>query len=330
MRILMIGGTKFVGRHITAAALAAGHDVTLLHRGRTGADLFPEAEHRLADRNDPDALAILADGQWHATIDVSAYFPGQVTALADALGERAGKFVFISTASVYHPEHAGFTEDSRLFELDPNESVPTEITETTYGPLKVACERVAQDRFGADTLIVRPTYVIGPWDSLRRFDHWVHRVARGGDILAPGMPSDPLQVIDARDIADFVMTSLASGTSGPIHLVGASASYTFGDLLAEIRAGVGSPDATITWVDNAFLLDAGETAETLPLWSQGDPIENLASTADPTASLKTGLVPRSIADSARDVLSTSLAPDGMLTAEREAELLERWRTRSPA
>ncbi|HEY1487834.1 MAG TPA: NAD-dependent epimerase/dehydratase family protein, partial [Micromonosporaceae bacterium] len=96
MRILVIGGTQFVGRHITAAALAVGHEVTLLHRGKTGGDLFPEAQHRLADRNDPDALAVLADGEWDATIDVSAYFPGQVTSLADALGNRAGRFVFIS------------------------------------------------------------------------------------------------------------------------------------------------------------------------------------------------------------------------------------------
>jgi 2'-hydroxyisoflavone reductase len=326
MRILMIGGTQFVGRHITAAALAAGHEVTLLHRGRTGAALFPDAEHRLADRDDPDALtAALAEGEWDATIDVCAYFPSQVASLADALGDRGGRFVLVSTASVYHPEHAGFTEHSRLFELDPAEPVPTEITETTYGPLKVACERVARERFGADTLVVRPTYVIGPWDSLRRFDYWAHRIARGGDVLAPGRPSDPLQVIDARDIATFILTALVAGTTGTFHLVGSSATATFGDLLEQIRIGVGEHDATITWVDSAFLIDAGETADTLPLWSQGDPIEDLASTADPAASLAAGLVPHSIADSARDVLSTSLAPEGMLSAEREAELLANWR-----
>jgi hypothetical protein len=124
-----------------------------------------------------------------------------------------------------------------------------------------------------------------------------------------------------------VLTALASGTSGTLHMVGGSGTYTFGELLADIRAGVGAPEATITWVDNAFLLDAGETAETLPLWSQGDPTEDLASTADPAASLAAGLVPRPVANSARDVLSTSLPPDGMLTAEHEAELLERWRAR---
>jgi 2'-hydroxyisoflavone reductase len=323
MRLLVIGGTQFVGRHLVTAALAAGHHVTLLHRGRTGADLFPEADHRLADRDDEAALSTaLADGAWDATVDVCAYRPRQITALADALGGRGGRYVFVSSASVYNPQDPCFTEAGRVFaEIDPE---PTEVTDATYGPLKVACERVAGERF-ASTLVLRPTYVIGPWDANGGFDYWVHRIARGGDVLAPGSPDAPMQVIDARDIAEFTLTALADGRVGTFQLVGASATYTFGDLLNDVAAGVGATDATVTWVDNSFLLTAGESAGTLPLWSQGDPVEDLASTCDPAASLAAGLVARSVAASARDVLALGKPPERFMTVDREAELLGRHR-----
>lgn len=323
MRVLVVGGTRFVGRHLVEAAIAAGHDVTLLHRGRSGSDLFPQADHRLADRNDSPALAeALADGEWDATIDVSAYRPRQVTSLADALDGRGGAYVYVSSASVYNPVTTGFAEDGRLFDeiLPP----PEEITNTTYGPLKVSCERIARERF-ADSLVVRPTYVVGPWDHSGRFDYWVHRVARGGEILAPGSEDDPLQVIDARDQAAFVMSALRDGRLGTFHLVGASATYTFGQLLRDIAVGVGTASPVITWVDNAFLLAEGETADSVPLWSAGDPVEDLASTADPAASLAAGLTVRSVSESARDVLAGGSAPAGFLTPERETELLARRR-----
>ncbi|WP_412538199.1 NAD-dependent epimerase/dehydratase family protein [Longispora sp. K20-0274] len=327
MRILMIGGTRFVGRHLVTAAIAGGHEVTLVHRGRTGADLFDgTARHVLVDRDDAGALAAaLAEGEWDATIDVCAYFPGQVTALADALGGRGGRFVLISTASVYDPEGPGFTEDGRVHEFDG--PAPTELTDGTYGGLKVLCERVALDRFGAATLILRPTYVAGPWDPHGTVDYWAHRIARGGEVLAPGDPDAPMQVIDARDIADFTLAALAGGRSGTLHLVGASATSTFRDLLDDVRTGVGRADATLTWVDSAFLLAEGETSGSLPLWSQGDPVEDLTSTADPAASLAAGLRVRSVAATARDVLAGGAPTAKAMSAEREAELLGRWHAR---
>ncbi|GIG56201.1 reductase [Longispora fulva] len=327
MRILMIGGTKFVGRHLATAALAAGHELTLLHRGRTGADLFEsQARHLLADRDDPEALtAALAEGEWDATIDVCAYLPGQVTALADALGDRGGQFVLISTSSVYDPEAPGFTEDGRVHEFDG--PAPTELTDAAYGGLKVLCERVAFDRFGPSTLVVRPTYVIGPWDHHGTLDYWAHRVARGGEVLAPGDPDAPMQVIDARDIAAFTLAAVADGRGGTYHLVGASATGTFRDLLEEVRTGVGAADATFTWVDDAFLIEAGVTSAALPLWSQGDPAEDLTSTADPAASLRAGLRVRPVAVTARDVLAGGAATAKAMSAEREAELLASWHAR---
>ncbi|GIG56020.1 isoflavone reductase [Longispora fulva] len=330
MRILIIGGTRFIGRHIAATALAAGHEVTLLHRGRTGGDLFDgAARHLLADRDDPDALAAtLADGEWDATIDICAYLPGQVTTLADALGARGGRYVLISTASVYDPEGPGFTEDSRLHELEgPTPTDVSEVTYANYGALKVLCERVASDRFGDAILVLRPSYVIGPWDHFGHVDYWAHRIARGGQILAPGAPGTPLQVIDARDIAEFTVTALAEGRSGTLHLVGASATSTYADFLDEVRAGIGVAESTVTWVDDAFLLAEGETVASLPMWAQGDRAEELTSAADPAASLRAGLRLRPVAESAREALATGAPSKKALTAEREAELLARWHAR---
>src|SRR3954451_7771710 len=151
MRILLIGGTRFIGRHVVGAALAAGHEVTVFHRGRTGAELFPEVTRLTGDRNDD--LSALADGEWDATIDTCAYFPRQVQSLADVLGDRAGRYQLVSSVSAYaSPEHAGFTEDAALAELD--DPTVEEVTNETYGGLKVLCERAAVERFGPTTTLV--------------------------------------------------------------------------------------------------------------------------------------------------------------------------------
>ncbi len=185
MRILIIGGTQFVGRHMAEVAVSRGHDVTLFHRGKTGADLFPGCEHILGDR-DHD-LARLADGVWDATIDACAYVPRQVTELLDALGDRAGLFTFVSTVSVYaEPFPTNGDESSPLATLDdPTTEV---VTGETYGGLKVLCEEVVTGRLGENALVIRPTYVVGPYDHTRRFTYWVERIADGGEVLAPAPP----------------------------------------------------------------------------------------------------------------------------------------------
>jgi 2'-hydroxyisoflavone reductase len=194
MRILIIGGTAFVGRHIAQAALDAGHQLTLFHRGRTGPGLFPQAAHLTGDR-DLDLHALRA-GRWDATVDVCGYLPRQVEALTEALDGRGGRQLFISSTSVYQtPVAPGFGEDAPLAELaDP---FVEEITGETYGGLKVACEQTLGRLYGAAATVVRPTYVIGPYDHSGRFAWWVERLARGGAVLAPGDASDPIQVIDA-------------------------------------------------------------------------------------------------------------------------------------
>jgi 2'-hydroxyisoflavone reductase len=328
MRILIIGGTKFVGRHITEAALGAGHDVTVFHRGSTGADLFPQATHLTGDRNGD--LAELSAGEWDATIDVCAYFPRQVRSLAAALGGRGGRYLYVSSTSAYKtPVAPGFSEDAPLAELaDP---ATEEITDETYGGLKVACERAAVELFGPGvTTVIRPTYVVGPYDYSYRFTWWVERIARGGDVLGPGGKDDPIQVIDARDMGRWIVSLAERSVTGIFHAASPPPPFGFGDMLEAIAAEVAPAGTKLTWVDADFLTEFGESAETIPLWPGGDSERDI-NTADPSRAYAAGLSPRPIRQTiaevhAAEVSAGSAPPAGAgMTPEREAELLAAWR-----
>ncbi|MGZ4609292.1 MAG: SDR family oxidoreductase [Actinomycetes bacterium] len=325
MRILLIGGTRFIGRHVVEAALRAGHEVTVFHRGQTGPELFPGVEHLLGDRNSD--LSALADRRWDATVDTCAYVPRQVQALADALGERAGHYLLVSSVSAYaSPARRAYREDAPLALLD--DPTVEEVTEETYGGLKVLCERAAVDRFGPRTLIVRPTYVVGPDDYTWRFPWWVARIARGGEVLAPGPADAPSQVIDVRDMATWVVGLLDRAEAGAFHGVGPSATFTWGEQLETIVRAVGPEGTSLVWVDEKFLLDQSVGEQDLPLWSGGDE-DVLMMTADPAAALGTGLQLRPLEDTVRDTLAWTRsveAPHGRgLAADREAQLLSAWR-----
>ena len=327
MRILMIGGTRFVGKHIVTAALAAGHEVSVFHRGRTGPDLFPEIEHLTGDR-DADMSAI-ATGTWDATIDTCGYFPRQVHTLADALGERGGQYTYISSMSVYAPPPGpGLTEDSALVELaDPTVE---QVTDETYGGLKVLCEHAARERHGADAFIVRPTYVIGPDDYSWRFPTWVTRIARGGVVLAPGPADYPSQYIDGRDMAEWVVDMVSRNVGGTFHATGPTAQFTWGEQLETIVNAVGPDGTVLEWVDAKFLLDRGVEGGQLPLWAGDDP-DRWVMAGDPSAAFANGLRMRPLADTVRDTLAwateqTQPASSG-LDPGREHELLEAWASR---
>ena len=324
MRILIVGGTKFVGRHIAAAALTAGHSVTLLHRGQTGADLFPQATHLLADRNE-DVAAALAGLAFDATVDVSAYYPRQVESLAAALSTRAGRYVYISSTAAYAPPlPLGFTEeDAPLARLAPGTPVPTHIDDQTYGPLKVLSENAARALFGPETLVIRPTYVVGPWDHTGRFGYWVHRIARGGAVLAPGHADRAMQTIDARDQAVFIVEALENGTAGTFHTV--RPPTTFGRMLETIAETVAPPGTELVWADPDFLLAQGQDGGKLPLWYGGVEADADINGADPKAAVAAGLRSRPLADTVRDVLAEPLTGSGQITAEDEARILAAWR-----
>jgi len=331
MRILMIGGTRFVGRHVVQQALDRGHEVTIFSRGRTGSDLFRDdarVEHRTGDR-DSD-LTALAEGEWDATVDTCAYVPRQVQELADALGVRGGHYLLVSSVSAYRtPEHANYSEDSPLAELDDPST--EEVTGETYGGLKVLCERAAVERFGPTTLLVRPTYVVGPDDYTWRFPWWVTRLARGGEVLAPGPADAPAQVIDVRDMAYWMVGLLERDESGAFHAVSPAPPFTWGQQLEAINDAVAPAGTTLTWVDGPFLLGEGFDDGSLPLWSAGDP-DVLMMAADPAKAIGTGLAPRPLVETVRDTWAWThnieQPTEPGLTAEREQDLLDRWRQRS--
>ena len=326
MRLLVIGGTRFVGRHVVEAALRRGHEVTLVHR--TATDLFPGAEHVLADR-DGD-LAALDGRTFDATVDMCAYFPRQVRHVVGSLGERAGRYLLISSTSVYaEPAGPAFDESSPTGPA-AGDDVDV-VTDSTYGPLKVACEEAARELLGDRATVVRPTYVVGPWDHTQRFTHWVRRMSEGGEVLGPGNPADPLQVVDARDLGRFVVDLLEKDVAGTFHAVTPEPPYTFGDMLADVLAVVAPSGTTITWVDQAWLLEQGESDGTIPLWGGGDPWI-LANAASPAAAVAAGMKNRSVRQSAVEVLDhlragPTTGSDPGLTREREAELLAAWHAR---
>jgi 2'-hydroxyisoflavone reductase len=326
MRVLIMGGTAFVGRHICQAAIDAGHEVTLLHRGQTGGDLFPETTHLRADR-DTD-LSALGTGKWDATIDVSAYFPRQVRSLATALDGRGGRYLYISSVSAYSPSvPRGYDESAPLAPVTDPEAQT--VTLENYGGLKVACEQASTSLFGPDTIIVRPTYVIGPYDVSYRFTWWVDRLARGGDVLAPGNPSDPIQIIDARDMASWIVGLLATSVSGPFHAVSPAPPFGFGDMLAGIAAQVAPPGTKLRWVPSDVLLAEGVDGADMPLWSEGDAGADNMNTANPAAAYATGLCPRPLRETVADIRTEQRVPGSGppgvgIAAERESALLARW------
>jgi 2'-hydroxyisoflavone reductase len=328
MRILMIGGTRFIGRHMVEAALAGDHDVTLFHRGRTGADLFPDLEHRLGDRNAD--LSALATGEWDATVDTCAYVPRHVQSLADALEGRGGRHLLVSSVSAYaSPEGPGFTEDAPLAQLDDPDAEA--VTEETYGGLKVLCEVAAIERHGPETLLIRPTYVVGPDDYSWRFPWWVTRLDRGGEVLVPGPPDAPAQVIDVRDMASWMVALLENGESGAFHAVSPAPVFTWQQQIEAIADVVAPAGTRLTWVDRSFVLDAGLADGAFPLWSGNDP-DVWSMAADPAKAYNAGLSPRPLADTIRDTLTwtrTVEQPDEPgLSPDREQELLAAWHART--
>ena len=318
MRILVIGGTRFVGRHFVDSALAAGHQVTLLHRSST--DLFPTAQHLLADRN--HHLTALSGGEWDATVDMCAYLPAQVRSLSAALGGRGGHHVLVSSVSAYADlPGPDVDEDGPLLPAAGDDV--DQITEATYGPLKVACEHAAAAAHGDRLAVVRPTYVVGPHDPTGRFPWWVRRMSRGGEVLAPGPQEAPAQVVDARDLADFQL-GLATGQVAGVFNA-ARPAVPWSELLQAI-AGVAPDGTTLTWVDGGWLAEQGVTGQELPLWSEG--VVEWQSAVSPARAEAAGLQHRPLSETVRDTdawaTDESLVDGVGLTPAREADLLDSW------
>ncbi len=321
MRILVLGGTKFVGRAFVEAALDDGHELTLLHRGVTGADLFPEAEHLLADRG--GELEVLAGRRWDACVDVSGYLPRHVRDSTRALADGVERYVYISTISVYADLARPSDESAPLAHLDD------ETTETidggTYGGLKAACERHVDAAFGSRATIVRPGYVVGPHDHTGRFPWWVHRAARGGEVLLPASMARRFQAIDTRDLGAFVLLLTRDGTPGVFNTTGPLPPVTLFDLLVEAARQSGAV-LDVVPVDDGFLAAQAVDPPELPLWPGDDPDWAAWAEVDASRAVALGLRFRSIADTVAATLADSPPVAGVgMTDERQAELLAAWR-----
>ena len=313
MKLLVLGGTSFVGRAIVEDAVASGHEVTLFSRGKTGTDLFPDLERRVGDRDSGD-YASLADGRWDAVVDVSGYIPRHVAQAAEAIGDRGGRYLFISTGSVYDRTQAGdgITEDSARL---PAERSTEEIDGETYGPLKVACEDDVLARYGDAATIVRPGIVAGPHDPTDRFTYWARRAARGGQVALPGRPDQPVQVVDSRDLGRLVVALLEADQPGVYNAVGPADAVTLEELISVCAHAAGS-DAEVVPVEEV----AG-----FPLVLP-DPSWDVMFRRSAARAYAAGMPKTPLAKTAADVLAwdtergtPELAVD--MSAEREAELL---------
>ena len=292
MRLLVLGGTSFVGRHLVQAALDEGHAVTVFHRGRTNPDLFPDVERRLGDRARGD-LDALRDGRWDATVDVSAYVPRHVAEALAALDGRQGHYVLVSSISAYDPATATTDEGSPPYgEPDPDTE---HVTAESYGPLKAACERQALRSLTPVTpAIVRPTFVVGPHDPTDRFTYWARVVAEGGQVPL-AWPDAPLQVIDVRDLGAFMLTLAIRRSSGAFDAVG-----PFGSLEDMLTAML-PREADTTLVDvGPESLDAAGVA--LPM-VDGDPASVPLMTRPGSRAGDAGLHCRGLRETARDTVA---------------------------
>jgi 2'-hydroxyisoflavone reductase len=324
MNLLILGGTKFVGRHITSTALMRGHHVTLFNRGQTNTNLFTEAERIHGNRE--GGLDALRGRTWDTVLDINGYLPRIVQDSAQRLANAADHYLFISTLSVYADfwRH-GQTEESPLAQLqDPTAEV---VDGDTYGGLKVLSERAVRQAFPNRALILRLGYVVGPHDHTDRWTSWLRRITRGGEMLAPGKPDAPVQFIDVRDAAAFAIDMVERRAAGIYNTHGFNSRTSWGECFAQTQRLAGT-DTQLTWVDEEFLkahkLEPGE----LPMYAFSEDAGIF--TFDNHKATSAGLRFRPLAETFRDTLLWD-ASEGTHTLgikpAREAELLREWRER---
>jgi 2'-hydroxyisoflavone reductase len=339
LRVLILGGTGFIGPHMVRNLLAGGHTVTLFNRGRTNTHLFPEVEKLVGDRN--GQLDALEGRTWDAVIDNSGYFVSHVRQSVELLAGAVDHYLFTSTVDAYRDYHEVGIDES--YPLGPRPPGAPENPGRYYGPLKAECEAVVQEHFPGKNTRVRPGWIAGPNDNNHLFTYWVIRTKRGGDVLAPGEPDDPMQITDVRDLAEWYVHILENKITGAYNAVGPV--ITMGGMLEGIKNAVDS-DAAFTWVDADFLLGRGiHPWRQIPIWwpprnnwgerTGGGNIGGVGALAlDGSAARAQGLKHHSLEDTALDTLNwynetfNDWPEDRRpgLGATQEATLLEEWRS----
>jgi len=328
LRLLLLGGTAFLGPELVEAARGRGHAVTLFNRGKTRPELFPDVEKLQGDRD--GKLDALRGRAWDAAIDTSGYVPRLVRASAELLAPRVPLYLFVSSISAYAESRQPLTEESPLAVLaDPK----SEDVKAHYGALKAACEKAAAEATGGRSLSVRPGLIVGPGDPTDRFTYWPARLDRGGEVLCPGDGSDPAQVIDVRDLAAWMIRAVEAGLTGTYSAAGPATSLTMSGLVEACRAP-GAPPATLRWVETGFLerekvAPWGDLPVWIPTSSEAAGMTRVAN----ARAVAAGLRFRPLGETARDTLAwwkglpaeRRQKPRAGLSPEREAAVLAAWR-----
>ena len=339
LKILVLGGTGFLGPQFVEAARAHGHTLTLFNRGKTNPERFADESYRDVEQlhgdRKTDLSALEDDRRWDAVLDTSAYLPADVTRSTQLLGKRVNQYVIVSTISVYaKTDTPGQDESAALIELpDPN---VTEVTGETYGGLKALCEKAAQAQMPGRVTVVRPGLIVGPGDTTDRFTYWPARADRGGEILAPGSATDPTQFIDVRDLAEFLLHTIEQRQVGIFNADAPAGKLTMGALLQacrDVARAMKAPESRLTWVPADFL-EAQKVSpwQDMPAWipAQGEYAGfGRMSSAKAQAA---GLGYRSLHDTVRDTLAYWRAlpearrakPKAGIDPAREAEVLKAW------
>jgi 2'-hydroxyisoflavone reductase len=331
--LLILGGTGFIGPHLTRAAQGSGWKVTHFNRGQTAADGVAGVETLIGDRK--GKLDALRGRRWDAVVDDTGFIPKYVRMSAALLAPNVGYCLFISSVSAYADFARPNNEDSATGKLaDPDTE---EITDTTYGPMKALCERYSEEAFSGRISIVRPGYIVGPLDRSDRFTYWPVRASRGGEMLAPGAPHDPIQVIDVRDLAAFMMGLVATRTTGVFNAISAPRAFSMGELVTACVQASPAAHTGATWVSEDFLASHWKPEELdLPPWGPTKGDEAGFSLTATDRAMKAGLRTRPLPETVRDTLAwfQTLPADRQaklhagLDAQKESETLRAWHARS--
>ncbi len=328
MKFLILGGTVFLGRHFVEAALKQGHEVTLFNRGKHNPDLFPELETLIGDRN--GNLDALKGRNWDAVLDTCGSFPRQVKESAGMLADSTGHYTFISSISVYDLESNSEIDETSAVRKLVDETVE-EFKGETYGALKALCEQAAERALPGRVLNVRPGLIVGPNDPSDRFTYWPWRMSRGGTVLGPGIPGAPIQIIDVRDLAIWLVQAIENDETGVFNATGPEELLTM-EIILEVCQETINPSAELVWVDDEFLLGAkvGPWVE-MPLWiPEGEGSALMQVSID--RALAAGLKFRQLDTTIRDTLGWAQTRSqdyewrAGLDREKEKALLERWHT----
>lgn len=323
MKLLVLGGTKFLGRATVEAALERGHEVTLFNRGQTNPDLFPEVEKLHGDRTED--LSALNGTKWDAVVDPSGYIPNVVRTAAETLARSTAFYLFVSSLSVYADRSRAMVEGN---DLEPLGEMPDDRLlddYSNYGALKALAEEAVAETFPEAHANVRPGLIVGPHDPTGRFTYWPHRVARGGEVAVPAPPEDTVQFIDVRDLAPWMVALCEQRAGGAFNAVNEGVPWS--ELLETCR-DVSHSDASFVWLDGEFLLDQGiEQWMGLPMWIHDEADKGLHR-ADISKAKATGLTYRPLADTVAATLELAETTEAAgLSPEREASLLAAWKGR---